>query len=608
MRPTKSCFAQWFGLGVALIGAILALNGLQFSAFAQGNTTPIPLVSLVPPTLVPPPPTPTPLPPISRSALARILARDTQNKPPTPIVVVGMPFNLKGFVSITDTGDKEGFEADLARAIAEDWGAKIEFRQVTKENALDALKRGDIDLLMGQQILSRDTQDVLDYSDPIFVGSHVALALASNPVNQIQQLGGQAVGVVIGSASEAALKAWMAATNIQPQIKSYVMLDDGLRDLSTNSIVAMIGDRVELHQRVFQKIEGVKVLRDSDGQSEGVFRTDPYAIAMLRYDETLRTLVNRTLQRLASSNRLAPIYDRWFKSYLGDGARVTPRVWKDLDKDQRTLDKFPVDIVQADRPLIQRIKAGDTLHVAGFGAPPGPDGQASALDKFNTALMLEMARRWGAKVELIPNSYANAEDLLASGAADLAIGLEPRWGPVERIDYAGIYAERGYKMIVRVKSGITGFASLQDGRRVIATYADDANAFEIARKLAISVGIPEAQIQNVKVNTDQDAIDAVFGQQTARMLFADSMRAIPVAAANKPYVDIVDKLYEPRPLAFGVPRNDADFRVLVEVTLQEMVKDGTYVRLWNENWNAGDPLHIIIWPGAAQIFGLKTTG
>jgi len=61
------------------------------------------------------------------------------------------------------------------------------------------------------------------------------------------------------------------------------------------------------------------------------------------------------------------------------------------------------------------------------------------LDAFNQAMITEMARRWGVQVQLVPDSFGKAEDVLASGAADLAIGIEPHWSSIDRVDFCGIY-------------------------------------------------------------------------------------------------------------------------------------------------------------------------
>ncbi len=603
---TYALYLERLALVLALSGLLLflLLAGAAMPAGAQGTPTPVPLVTLIPPTLLPPAPTPTPLPPLTQSALARIKARDPQT------LIVGIPYNIKPFAFLTGTGtadsfEVDGFEADLATAIAEDWGIKIRFRQVTRQTGISLLLGGQIDLLMGQVLLSRDAQTLLDFSDPIFVGRQVALTLAENPIKDISQLDGKSVGVVIGSRSEEALAGWIAASGIKPTVARQIMLDDGLRALGNKEIAALVADRWELDQAVRGKIQGVKLL-------EGVIRTEPYAIALARHDESLRILVNRTLQRLVAGKRLDPIYDLWFPGDLIPVEdRTLPRVWNGLDDDKRTLNDFPTDLLRPAQPVLARIKAGQPVRVAGLGAAPGPDGKLPVLDAFNQALVTEMARRWGVQIQVVPatSGKAEAENALASGQADLAVGLEPRWGTVDRFDYVGVYAERGYRMMVRVGSGIQTFAALREGVRTIGTFNNDPAAFDIARKLAASVGVREDAIPGARYATDDEAVQAVFNNNV-RIFFADSFRLLPLAQANARSVELTKTLYERKPISFGAPLNDADFRVLVEITLQEMYRDGAYGRIWSSVFGAGTPptVSMIIWPGTLAPFGVKTGG
>jgi ABC-type amino acid transport substrate-binding protein len=258
--------------------------------------------------------------------------------------------------------------------------------------------------------------------------------------------------------------------------------------------------------------------------------------------------------------------------------------------------------------VLERIRNGLPLRVAGLGEPLNAAGTQSPLEGFNRAMIEEIVRRWGATVEYIPDSYGKGEDLLASGQADIAVGIEAKWGEIDRIDFAGVYAQRGYRMLVRAQSNLETFSGLQIGRREIAVFADDPDAYGIAKKLAESVGITEeVGLRQVTYNDEQEAVDAVF-TNNVRILFADAFRLIPLADANQNKVQLTPRLYDPRPIAFGLPRNDVDFRILIEVTLQEMVKDGTYQRLWSQVFNIGDPLSVVIWPGTSVMFGIKTTG
>jgi polar amino acid transport system substrate-binding protein len=246
--------------------------------------------------------------------------------------------------------------------------------------------------------------------------------------------------------------------------------------------------------------------------------------------------------------------------------------------------------------------------VAGIGAPPDVTGKQPLLDAFNTALVTEMARRWGVQVQIAPDSWNKAEDVLASGAADLAVGIEPHWSSVDRVDFCAIYARRTYKIMVPYGStAIRTFGDLFSSRRQIAYFADDPNAIELAKKLAGTVRIAPENVKPIPLKTVDDALRILVNERNADIVFGDSLTLIPIVQANPNYVQLTEGEYgDTRPIAFAVPRNDADFRVLVEATLQDMYRDGTYQRIWKDTFAIGEPLTMIVWPGAQSVFGVKT--
>src|SRR5689334_21115403 len=81
---------------------------------------------------------------LSESGVARI-QRDG-------VVRVGILYNEPPFGELTIRGEVNGFDAELAAAIAEAWGIKVEFTQVTRQNALDTLRAGLVDMLIAAQV------------------------------------------------------------------------------------------------------------------------------------------------------------------------------------------------------------------------------------------------------------------------------------------------------------------------------------------------------------------------------------------------------------------------------------------------------------------------
>jgi polar amino acid transport system substrate-binding protein len=223
-----------------------------------------------------------------------------------------------------------------------------------------------------------------------------------------------------------------------------------------------------------------------------------------------------------------------------------------------------------------------------------------------------MARRWGIQVQQIQGSYGKGEDMVASGQADIAVGLEPHWGSVDRIDFAGIYSQHGYRLMIPFGStAIKDFSSFFATNRQFGYFADDPEALEVAKKEFEKVRIPLETLKPMRLQVDNDTIQVLVTDRTANAVFADSLRLLPIVQANPKFVQLTEGTYPvggEKPISFGVPRNDADFRVLVEVTLQDMYRDGTYQKIWTDTFGLGDPLRITVWPGPSTIFGIKTSG
>ena len=588
-----------------LLFSFLLLTIITFAmssqyAGAQAQRTPIPLVTLVPPTLLPPAPTATATPPLTQSALARIKSNNT--------LVVGFLYNVNRFALPTGTGspdnpDIDGFEPDLAQAIADDWGVKLQPKQVTHLNGRDMLLSGQIDLLMGQSMVSRDDQSQVDFSDPVLISKTIALVNQDFTGKNITDLAGQTVGVVIGSRAEHAFNVWMQANGLKSTINRYPMMDAALRALTGKQVTAVVGDRWELDAHVNGVVLDVKPL-------DGVFETEPYAIAMRRYDDNLRTLVNRTLQRLVSSKRLDPIYDANFPGDLLPASdRPTLRVWTGLDDDKRAIADFPTDIIMPTQPVIPRIKNGQPLRIAGLGAPLDATGKQPLLDGFNQAMVNEMTRRWGIQAQIVPDSYGKGEDMVASGQADLAVGIEPHWGSVDRVDFVAIYAEHSYRIIIPAgTNAIKAFSDLFATNRQFGYFTDDPGALDAAKQQAQKSNLAVDTLKPIKLQTDDDALSHL-NDRTANLIFGDSLRLYPLAQTYPKQIQLLDPEYGGgKQVAFAVPRNDADFRVLVEATLQDMARDGTYQKIWQSNFGIGTPLSVIVWPGSSTVFGIKTSG
>ena len=594
-----SSYTRWplvriAGLVLALV-ALSTLAGAGLSA-AQGTATPSPTPPPPPtntarptftpsppaPTLVPPTPlptlTPTPYNPPTQSALASVQNSGTLR--------VGTLYNAFPFSWLDESGEVVGYEADVMRAVGIELGVEIEFVQVTRQNADQMLLGEHVDVLIGQQALSRDRERQFDFSHPYYVNREMMVVLTDAPYTTLADLAGRSIAVPIGTRSERALRHWMTQTGVEYNVLTYFTESAALDALAAGEVAGMVGTLDSLRRAGRQ---GMRLIEEP-------VLTEYYAVAMRRYDVNLRNLLNRSLQRLKASGRLEEIFRQWFSEDPIDFSALVP-VYDMLYTDERTLADFPTDMPYPTQSVLARIDSGQTLRVAGIvpADQDAPNARIGLLDPFNQALIAEMARRWGVQIEVVPISPLMAVDAVANGLADVAVGVDARWDGADRVEYSQPYALTTDRLAVPRGSQITtGFGDMLGTGWWIGYFADDSLDADKIKALAEYFGVARNINDPYPIQREENAFYALAVEHTIDAIFGDHLRL--VALQRQGYENSVTILETPYgdalPITFAAPRNDADFRALVNYTLQDMARDGTYQQLWAQHFAVGDPIPV----------------
>lgn len=532
----------------------------------------------VPPTPVPQEPTPIAQTRVTQSALAGIQASDTLR--------VGAYFNAAPFTWLNERGEVDGYEADIINAIAIELGLTVEFVQVTRQNDDEMLLSGAVDVLIGQQARSHDREAIFDFSHPYYVNEHRMVIRQGEPYGSLEQLAGHAIAVEIGSRSERALRRWSEARGVPFEIVTYLSERAALDALAAHEVDGMVGLLDSLRRAGRQQMSLV---------NEPVM-VEPYAIVLRRADNNFRRLLDRSLQRLKASGRLEQIYAEWFGAEPMDFVTLVP-VYDDLYEDTRGVDDFAPEVTLPAYPVRERLASGQPLRVAGIAAE-GQDAPAVVrlMNGLNRALVEEMARRWNTTVEYVPDSVTDPAALVASGAADLAVGVYPRWSGADEFDYSLPYLMHGDRLLVPANSRLSGFQDMLGTNWIIGYFADDPDGEEQVMKYAEHFNVGQ-NLRTFQITRESDAIYTMTVEDNISAIFGDSLRLQALMRESDPSsVKLLDDVFDLQPVAFALPRGDSDFRLMVNTALQEMARDGTYQALRQTHLDIGEPVTIPIWP------------
>jgi len=543
------------------------------------------------PILVPPTPVPT-LPSAdqellaSESAVARI-QRDNK-------VRVGILYNAPPYGELNARGVVSGFDADIANSMKDAWGVEIEFLQVTRnvDSTVRMLQNGTVDLVMSALINQHDVDSRVEFSQTYFIDRQAIMVRVDDPVTTLAEMAGRNIGVVVATPAEAALMRWLQRTGISANVQSFLTLDRAYVALAVGTIDGLIDTEAQLRRISVSQVDSFKVLEEA-------IEFESHAMAIRRQDTGMRDMINRTLQYLTSTGRMNEIKQVHFPGSAYDVIRP----WRNLGDQAPTPAQYSPTLTYPAQYVIPRLQVERVLRVAGLFGITADDTEAPEsqrrLDTLNRAIIDELARRWGVTVTYVPDSATNAVELVANGQADIAVGITPDWNMVGQMDFSGYYLVRGDRLMAKVRGETEGFIGLRGGR-IVATDINDPEAVTRMRDAA------DGNVEPFQTRESDFAL-AILEELNADVAFGDILQLIPHIEQYPDLLQITDEWYSQNVIVMAVPRNDLDFRLLVDYSLQELARDGTLAGLLQPVMLPKDVPVFEMWSGANEFMGFPLT-
>lgn len=550
-----------------------------------------PVPTLVPPTLVPTLDAGASDALLAESALARVQSSGE--------VRVGLLYNMPPFGELNVRGEVSGYDADLARALADAWGVKFVPVQVTRQTAFSLLKTGGVDMLIAAQTHRRDLDFDVEFSHTYFQNNQSMLVRQDDGAAGLGDMANRKVGYVLGSPSGEAISLWQQRSGISINVIPYLTLDQAVTALVASEVDGVVENRVHLLRFTQQSV--AKILDEP-------VAPEPYAVVVRRQDVNWRNLINKTLQYLTRKGRMQEIQQANLP-----GTKYLPSlipVWAGVGDDSPKPGEFAPDIAYPAQYAIPRIQAAGVVRVAGLSdLPPEATESQRRWDAVNRAVMDAIAARWGMRVQYIPNSAGNATDLVAAGEADLGIGISLDWALTDRVDLTAPYLLHGERLMTRKESDIETFIDLRG--RWVAVFATEEGVVDRVNALAESVS---SGVRIFTVNNEPNMATAILDSNSADVAFGDSLKLIPQIQANPDVFRLTTRGNNPDPwysrvyVGLAVPRNDIDFRLLVEYTLQELGRSGAWASLLAPVMLPEDLLPLDTWPGSTNYLSFSLGG
>lgn len=245
---------------------------------------------------------------------AALTAEDVQSIVDRGVLKVGCKSDIPKFsLQNTATGEYEGFEDDLAYAIAgEIFGCTadeakehklVEFQGVTAKTRGPLLDNGEIDLVIATFTITEERKETYNFSTPYYTDAVGLLVNKDSGIQSIEDLDGKIIGVAQSSTSKQGFEDYTAekGLDVKPEFQEFDGYPALAQALATKQIDCFSVDRAILAGYV----------NDSNQILEDRFAEQEYGVASKKDNAGLAALVEETVTSMLADGSMKALQDEW---------------------------------------------------------------------------------------------------------------------------------------------------------------------------------------------------------------------------------------------------------------------------------------------------------
>jgi ABC-type amino acid transport substrate-binding protein len=219
-------------------------------------------------------------------------------------ITIGVKFDVPPFgFKNPQTGDVEGFDVDVGRAVADELGVKPKFIEAISDNRIPFLQQGTVDLILSTMTINAERDQEIDFSEPYYVARGSILVPKDSPIKGIDDLAGRRVCTALGSTYEATLRE-KAPKSERKLVDSY---SECFELIQNKAVHAISTDDVILAGMIIQD-PNLKLVG-------GALTTEPYGAGIKEGDTEFQRFVSGVIAKMKSDRRWARLYDKWVGRY-----------------------------------------------------------------------------------------------------------------------------------------------------------------------------------------------------------------------------------------------------------------------------------------------------
>jgi polar amino acid transport system substrate-binding protein len=221
-------------------------------------------------------------------------------------VTIGMLVDFPPYGTTNAQNEPDGYDADVAKLLAKDWGVKANIVPVTGPNRIPFLLTNKVDLLVASLAITPERAKQVDFSQPYAAATIVLYGKKGLPIKSATDLKGLRVGVARASTQD------VAVTKSAPEGTEIRRFDDDASAMQAliSGQVDAIGCSVTVAATIAKRVPA-----DTFENKFTLVQQNMGIVVRPGQAELLKD-VNEFVQRNTANGELNKLYNKWLQADL----------------------------------------------------------------------------------------------------------------------------------------------------------------------------------------------------------------------------------------------------------------------------------------------------
>ena len=198
--------------------------------------------------------------------------------------------------------DFVGIDVEIATAIAEELGAKLEVVDMEFDSIIASVQKGETDFGMAGMTITDERKEMIDFTSSYATGVQVVIIPEGSDIASLDDLEGKKIGVQLGTTGDIYATDDYGAENVTEYGKGA----DAIIALKGGDVDAVIIDN-EPAKAFVSENEGLKIL-------ETEYAVEDYAIAVSKDNAELLNKINKALEKLTADGTIDKIIEKYISA------------------------------------------------------------------------------------------------------------------------------------------------------------------------------------------------------------------------------------------------------------------------------------------------------